>query len=136
MKFKFLEHTADIKFQAFGKTLKEALENSILAVVETITRKEKIKLKKVKKATIKGKDNENLVYNLIEEILYLLDAEDFVVGEAKIKLDKTKKNMKVEFHGDDSKNYEDLNNIKAVTYNDMFIRKEKGKWIIQVVLDV
>ncbi len=31
-KFKFLEHTADIKFQVFGKTLEEVFENTALAI--------------------------------------------------------------------------------------------------------
>jgi SHS2 domain-containing protein len=31
-KFKFLEHTADIKFQAFGKTKEEAFKNSAFAM--------------------------------------------------------------------------------------------------------
>ena len=42
MKYKFLEHTADIKFQAFGKTFEQAFENSALAVANIIS-KDKIK---------------------------------------------------------------------------------------------
>lgn len=135
-KFKFLEHTADVKFQAFGKTFEEVFENSVLAVSEVLSKGKKIKPVKVKKAGIKGKDNENLLYNLIEEMIYLFDAEEFIVAKAKIEFNENVKSMKAEFYGDDSKNYKDLDHIKAVTYNDMFIKQSKDSWIAQVVLDV
>jgi len=37
MKYKFMEHTADIQFQAFGKTLEESFSNSALALTKSIT---------------------------------------------------------------------------------------------------
>ena len=46
MKFKYLPHTADIKFQAFGKTLDQAFENAALATFQAMYEnkiKEKIK---------------------------------------------------------------------------------------------
>jgi len=36
MKFKFLEHTADIKFKASGKDIEEVFDNSALALKEVI----------------------------------------------------------------------------------------------------
>ena len=44
-KFKFLKHTADVKFQSFGKTLEEGFVNAVYALQETIT---KGMIKKVK----------------------------------------------------------------------------------------
>ena len=42
VKYKFLQHTADMKFQAFGKSLEECFSNASYALVEIIT-KDKIK---------------------------------------------------------------------------------------------
>jgi SHS2 domain-containing protein len=135
-KYKFLKHTADAKFQAFGTDIKEVFENSVLAVSEILSKGKKVKSLKIKKFTIKGKTNENLLYNLLEETIYLLDAEEFIVAKAKIKINEDSKSMKVEFHGDDSKKYKGLESVKAVTYNEMFVKKFKGKWTAQVVLDI
>ena len=135
-KYKFLEHTADIKFQAFGKSLKEVFENSVLAVSEVLRKEKKIKSVKKKLLVVKGKDNENLLQNLLEEIIYLLDAKNFVVSKAKINFDKNIRNIRVEFFGDDVKNYKDLQHIKAVTYSEMFVKNQGNKWITQVVLDI
>ena len=79
-KYKFLEHTADIKFQAFGDSIEEVFKNSALALKEIIVGKIKIK-EKIKKEFVIEKpndDKEKALYNFLEEFLYLLDAEDFL----------------------------------------------------------
>ena len=43
MKYKFLEHKADAKFQAFGKSLEEAFSNAALAMTSIMTDPKKIK---------------------------------------------------------------------------------------------
>ena len=136
MKFKFLEHTADIKFQAFGKTLEEVFKNSAIAMFEVL-HKGKVKTSKKLKISVKGRDFESLLYNFLEEFLVLFDSENFFLSKIKkIKIDKKKFRLEAEISGDDSKNYEMGSYIKAITYNDMFVSKKKNKWIIQVVLDV
>jgi len=81
MKYKFLEHTADIKFQAFGKTIEKAFENSAYALQEVMTKKIKIKPVIKKKIEVKGRDKEALLYNFLEEFLFLLDSENFVLSK-------------------------------------------------------
>ena len=134
MKFKFLEHTADIKFQAFGNSLEEAFKNSALATKNVMFDK-KVKEKIKKKIKVKGKDNERLLYEFLEELLILLDSEDFILSY--VKKIKIKKNiLQAELIGDKASDYNFTNGVKAITYNDMFIKQKKGKWVTQVVLDV
>ena len=134
--FKFLEHTADIKFQAFGKSIEEVFENSTLAMFNSMY-DGKVKNKKSFKINVKGNDFESLLYNFLEELLFLLDSENFFLSKIKnIKIDKEKLKLKAGVLGDDAKNYRIHLDVKAITYNEMFVKKEKGKWICQVVLDV
>jgi len=138
MKFKFLEHTADIKFQAFGNNIKEVFENSALALKKTIC-KLKIQEKQEKKIKAKGKDFESLLYDFLEEFLYLLDAEDFLLAKIKkIEISKSGGHMILNaiVVGDKASNYDFTNQVKAITYSDMFVKKQKDKYTAQVVLDV
>ncbi len=137
MKYKFLEHTADVKFQSEGKNLEESFENAAFALKETITKglKGKIKNKIKKKIKVEGNDKEALLYNFLEEFLFLLDSEDFLLAEIKtIKIKNNKLEAKI--IGDDASNYKFTNDVKAITYNEMFVKKEKDKFICQVVVDV
>lgn len=137
VKYKFLSHTADIKFQAFGNSLEEAFENSFEALKQVIVDKIKIKNKKIIKIKVHGNDLKELLYNFLEETLFLLDAKDFIVGEIKnIKINMKKLELKADIIGDKASNYKISNDVKAITYNDMFIENKKNKFVIQVVLDV
>jgi len=135
MKYKFLEHTADMKFQAFGKSLAECFSNASYAVVEIIT-KDKVKPIIKKKIIIKGKDNESLLYNFLEEFLFLLDTENFILSKIEnIKIDKELE-LTANVNGDNVKKYKTITDIKAITYNDMFVLEDKKGYKCQVVVDV
>lgn len=143
MKYKFLEHTADIKFQAFGNSLEEVFENSALAIQEIITQKIKIKSVIKKKIKVNGKDKEALLYDFLEEFLFLLDSEGFVlskINRLNIKEKSGRYELGAEVIGDKASNYKFTNNVKAITYNEMKVEKKKikgkDKFICQVVVDV
>lgn len=137
MKYKFLQHTADIKFQAFGNSLEKAFENSFYVLKDIIVDKSKIKNKKKIKVKIKGNDLKELLYNFLEEILFLIDAKNFITSEIKnIKFSKKKFELTADFYGDKSSDYKISNKVKAITYNDMKIEQDKNKFVIEVVVDV
>lgn len=140
MKYKFLSHTADIKFQAFGNSLEEAFENSALALSASIYEG---KIESQKSYTIKaeGSDLESLLLNFLEEFLVLFDAENFILGEVQnLEIERLKNQYRLtaKVFGDDVRKYETSEHVKAITYNEMFVKQSENKktWKTQVVLDV
>ena len=141
MKYKFLEHTADIKFQAFGNGIEKCFESAGYALKEIIC-KDKVKNKIEKEIFVKGKDFESLLYNFLEELLFLLETENFIWGRFKIVI-KSKNNgkdlgLKGKVLGDDADKYELESHVKAITYNQMFVKLDEAnsQYICQVVVDV
>jgi len=136
MKYKFLEHTADIKFQAFGKTLEKVFENSARALIKSIHKK-KIKKTQTKPIKVKGKDFESMLYNFLEEIIVLIDTDNFLGSKVKnIKIDEEKFTLTADLVGDDSSKYKIETHVKAITLSEMFVKQEGKKWTSQVVLDI
>ncbi len=136
-KYEFLEHTADAKFRAYGKTLEEQFSNAAKAMISIMINPEKINAKTKKKIKIEGKDKKALLYNFLEEFLFLLDVDNFLLKEiTKIKIKKLKQKLpyklEAEAAGDKAANYETHGDVKAVTYNDM----ETKKGYVQVVVDI
>ena len=137
MDYKFIPHTADVKIHAEGPGIEEAFVSSAMALKEAILDFEKVKiLEKIKrKIEVEGKDNESLLYNFLEEFLFLLDAEDFMLSKiSKLEIDNGK--LHAEILGDKWSKYDLGNKVKAVTYNEMFVRQEGNKWIVELVIDV
>jgi len=139
MAYKFLPHTADTKIQAEGKSLEEAFSESAKALKEAIAGKIKIKTKENKEINVQGKDKESLLYSFIEEFLYLIDAEDFILSkiqELKIKEENNQFSLTALAIGDKASSYKFNNGVKAITYNDMSIKEVKSKVTIIFVLDI
>ncbi len=136
MSYKFIEHTADVQFEATGKTIEEVFKNSANALISLMKNNKKIKNKKTKKIKIKAKSLEELLYNFLEEFLYIYDSQNFITNKiTNIKISKNK--IKAMLIGDNIFNYKNIsNNIKAITYNNMKIFQKKEKWFIRCVLDV
>lgn len=132
--YKFLEHTADLKFRAYGKTLEKVFENAALAISEILSRGDRVESAVIKDIEIKADDNESMLYDFIDELIYLLDAERFIVSKAKIKIKDGKLNGKI--YGDDALKYPNLDSIKAATYAEMYVKKKKDGWEAQIVVDV
>ncbi|MBN2880425.1 archease [Candidatus Woesearchaeota archaeon] len=138
MKYKFISHTADVKIHASGNTLEEAFSNSLIGFTKFIS-KDKIKPKENKKIKVTGIDIKNLLYNFIEEFIILFDSEYFLLSkieEIKIKNLKGKFSIECNAWGDSGNNYKILSGIKAITYNEMEIKKIKNKYEIIFTLDI
>ena len=138
-KYKFLGHTADMKFRAFGKNLEEAFSNAALALADTIIDIKKLESVKEKKIRIISEDKKSLLYDFLEKFLYMMDAEHFVIGKVvSLKITKGKKySLSAVVKGNKGlKNFDFKRHVKAVTYNDMVIDERPKKVMIQVVLDL
>ncbi len=135
-KFKFLEHTSDVKFRAYGITLKKVFKNSVIAMFKSIY-EGKIFPRHKKEIETKGESLEELLYNFLEEFIFLVETEGYLFSKfKKLKISKDKLKINAVVLGDYVENYKISFDVKAVTHNEMFVKKEKNKWIAQVVLDV
>ena len=138
-KFEFLEHTADAKFLAYGKTLEEAFANAAIATFEVMTETKRIRPRIEKQIKVSAKKKETLLYEFIEQLLYFIDTEAFLLNKVKtLAITKAKDiwTLRATVVGDNAAQYDVKTQIKAVTYNDMFIKEDKNKVTIQVVLDI
>jgi SHS2 domain-containing protein len=138
-RYKFLRHTADAKFQAFGTTLEEAFCNAALATASMMWDWEKIEKKIEHNVEVKGKDLKQLLSSFLEEIIYLLDSKMFLLGSLenlRIKKEERLYVLKALFKGDKySDKYKMHGDVKAITYNEMEI-KNRDQYMVQVVVDV
>ena len=139
LKYKYLPHTADVKFRAYGSDVSEVFENCALAVSSVFSRNGEINETGKKEFVVSEKNYESLLYQFIEELIYLFDVDAFVVSRVEVKLtgENDKITANVTAYGDDASNYTDLDAIKAPTYAEMYIKQlNNKKWEAQVVVDV
>ena len=130
-----LDHMADIKFKITGSSLAEIFENSAKAFSSYISSNSEIKLKVKKRISLTADNIETLMYKFIDELIFLLDADNFAVSIAEVNLSKDQTKINAVLIGDLSANYH-LNHVKAATYAEMYIKNLGKNWEAQIVLDV
>jgi SHS2 domain-containing protein len=138
-RYRFLRHTADAKFQAFGETLEEAFRNAALATASLMWDWKKVEKRIEHRIEVNGKDLKQLLNSFLEEIIYLLDSKMFLLGSPdNLRIEKRKSHygLKALLRGDKySDKYNIHGDVKAITYNEMEIEKN-GYFMVQVVVDV
>lgn len=139
-RFEYLQHTAEAKFAAYGKTLEEAFANAALAMENIMIDTESVKPKIKKKITIETKNLKALLFDFLQEFLVLFDSELFALNKTEgmeIKQHGSDYHLNCIIYGDNAQKYEIRSGVKSVTYNEMEIKQEKdGNWKVVVVLDV
>ncbi len=139
-KFRYLDHTADAKFQAFGRTLEEAFSNAALAVASLMWDVESIEKRARRKIRVSGRDLEQLLLHFLSEIIYAFETQSFYLASVEeVKIDREKSgqyHLEALFIGDDRPSHYPLHGeVKAVTYNEMKI-EPKEPITVQVVVDI
>lgn len=140
MSYKFFDHTADVLFEAEGKTLGELFEAAALATEETQVELKTISLKKTVKVTIETSDLEALLFNFLQEIIFYKDAKQLVFSKFNIEIKDVNGfyTLKAEMKGEkiDQKKHKLNVDVKAVTLHRFEVKKLKDRWFARVILDI
>jgi len=138
--FVYFDHTADTLFRAYGNTFSEALANTILATYNVIVETRTVQPARIISFEVSAKKKTSLVYDVIEELLFLMDTKSFLaheVVECNVEEVSAGLKAKVILRGDThAEKYDVAGQIKAPTYNQMLIGEENNNIFIQVVLDL
>lgn len=137
-KFEFVDiTTADTAFVAYGKDLDGLFSNAALAMFEVMINTKQIKPKIKKKIKVDGNDFQSLMFNWLNKLLVYVDSENLAFSKFKVKIDEKTFKLQAECSGEkiDTKKHETRTMVKAATYHQMKIEKNKI-WKAQVIVDV
>ncbi len=140
MDFEYLEHTADAKFRAYGKSLSQAFENAALAMLNVMVDTTSVNNSSSLEVELSSSDLEGLLFDWLSEILFLFEVEEMVFGDVEIKeldISDEECSLSATIYGekiDHSLHVFDTE-VKAATYNDMRIEKIDSLWMVQATVD-
>lgn len=139
--FEFTEHTADIGIRVEAATLDELFEQAALALTDLIvaeidSREEKTQLISLRSPTVEG-----LLYEWLSEFVYLFDAEQSIcsgfekttvhAADGSWSIESQAKLRRFDASVDRVKTY-----AKAVTYYQLAVVQEHGRFRAQVIIDI
>ncbi|WP_423792064.1 archease [Methanocaldococcus indicus] len=138
--FKYFETTADLGIYAEGESLEEAFKEgarglyNVMVDIDKVDKKEKIEIE------VEGEDLEELLYNFLNELLFYTDVYNIVFSDFDIKIEKLngKYKLKCIAYGEEinKEKHNIKEEVKAVTYHLMEVKKDGNKYIVRFVIDL
>jgi SHS2 domain-containing protein len=142
--FRFLPDiaTADLAFEAYGKSYSELFENAGLALEEATVSTQGVESKEKRIIKKQEETPENLLFSFFEELIFLKDTEMLVFSQIKcevVKMENGKWKMENELFGEkmDPERHELRDDVKAATKHMFKLEQLPDKtYKCLVVLDV
>ena len=128
MSYKVLDHATDAFIEVTASSLTEAFKVAGDSVVDTILDNSKIEEKEERNIVVMGKDLNYLLYNWLEDLIYLIITEGFAIKKLDIILEKNEEyTISAQIYGEDIdiKKHGFKVEIKSPTFHEMEIKQEK-----------
>ncbi len=142
--FRYLRHTADVSFFAYGNTKEECFKNASNAMLNLMFDLKKIKKRGFKLSSIKVKEKagnlDDLLWFFLQKTLSLVSTKSILATElTNIKISKKNNKFYVTFNllflkNPDQKYF--IMDVKAVTPHELVIKYRKNIYRARVILDI
>lgn len=141
MSYRFLEEiaTADVAFDAEGKTLSDLFEAAALALTEVMVDLEGLLPVVERRVHLTAEDIETLLFRWLAELIYLKDAECLLFRRFEIRIREEGAPELLATLWGDQIDYRKMSlrvDVKAVTYHLFTLERTPRGWRARVVLDI
>lgn len=135
--FRVLEHTADVGFEAFGATREEVFANAARALIHLIVDLNSIMPLHPVAIQAEGSDQAGLLVNWLSEILYLQDAEGWLLGAFNVRPLRDH-SLSAVGYGEkfDRGRHQVKLLVKAITYHQLNLEQTPEGWRARVYVDI
>jgi len=130
--FELLEHTADVGFRVKSGSAAELFESAARALVSFTREDRSGTIERV--VELRGEDYESLLVNWLSEVLYLLDSGEFRPHRFHVESIRPD-HLRARMIGEPARAQWRLI-VKAVTYHQIEVKEEDGRWEATVYLDI
>ena len=120
---------------AYGKSLAEAFANAAYGLFSLIVEPNKVKEKESRKVTVQAQDAESLLFNWINELIYIFEVERLLFKSFNI-TEFTRQSLEATCWGEkyDPSRHRLKTGVKSATYHMLKVDGEKNR--VQVIFDV
>ncbi|MBL8233167.1 MAG: archease [Bryobacterales bacterium] len=136
MNFEVIEHTADIGFRAWGSSFEELLASASEALVAIVMEYDQIEPAHAYPIAAAGEDRESLLVNWLNEVLYYVDGQRVALRRFELRRVSDVEAAGVGWGEPRSERHQPRLIVKGVTYHQLRVTCEDGRWTCEVYLDI
>ena len=129
-----VDHTADMMVKAFGSTLEECFANAAFALFDQTVDLSNIGTSEETEFRVTGIDDEDRLYSLLSELLFIEDCDNLILKEFEVSFDGDDVVCRARGETLDRTRHRVRSEVKAVTYHMMEIDRDTPS--VTVLFDV
>ena len=137
MTYEIMDHPADAKFRVVAETKQDAFKEVVDAFADVVGGEAG---KQVHSIKVESEGLEPLLFDFLDELIFLQDTENVVVSHAKnLSLEKLKNGWRLEADIKVNKITPEVYkmDVKGPTYSEMQVDYKEGEgWVLQAVIDI
>lgn len=136
MNFEVLEHTADIGIRAWGSSFEDMIAHASEALVSIVMEPEAVEPREPYPIAASGEDRESLLVNWLNEIVYYLDGWRIGLRRFDVKRATETEAAGLAWGEPRTSRHEGKLIVKGITYHQLRVAEEDGRWCCEVFLDI
>jgi SHS2 domain-containing protein len=135
--FEVLDHTADIGIIAYGTDISQVFANAAAGMASLIVDLDEIGDHIHRDIELKSYDDENLLVEWLNELLYIFDVEHLLFKRIEVH-ELHDSNIKARCFGDkiDFQRHRIKREVKAATYHMLTLGKDRNIYSAQIIFDI
>jgi SHS2 domain-containing protein len=136
LKCRTIEHTADHGIEVEADSVEELFEGAASGMFSIIVNSSTVSARESRTIAIEADDLEELMFKWLNELLYVLAAEELLLSRFEVKrVEGLRLEAVVVGEPVDPARHR-LGEIKAATYHQMLVERRNGSWFARVIFDV
>lgn len=141
MGYRFLDHTSEVAFEAWGKDPAELFDSAAEAVLRTmIEEPDSVLPHQTRTLTLANPELDLLLFDFLQELIYLKDARHLLLRPERSSISQTPHGWTLEanMRGEplDASRHLQAVDVKAVTLHQFQLEEREEGWWSYVILDV
>jgi SHS2 domain-containing protein len=135
--FREIEHTADIGIEVEADTAHELFRRAGLALFSLMVGLEEVEMREEREEIVQAEGWEDLLHDWLSRLLHNFLQGGFIAAKITVdELDATHIRARLAGEKLDYERHNFETEIKAVTYHQLSVTCENGRWLARVIFDV
>jgi SHS2 domain-containing protein len=135
--YEIFEHTADVGLRVRAATREQLFVEAARGLFSIVVANlDQVRPLLTKTWRVDGQQLDYLLFDWLNELLFALDTENFVLADCEVRLDD--RGLSATCRGEplDSRRHLSDHEVKAITYHGLKVEEATDGWVAEVIVDI
>lgn len=135
--YRFIAHTGDVRVVVYGESLAQLFQHAAESFSALLTDMRTIRKAETRLITVRGKGLESVLVAWLSELLFLFDTGGWLSRRFEVE-EVNERELRATVWGEcyDEMRHRIKTLVKGVTFHQLAVGEERGRWVTRIVYDI